>query len=150
MQDKKQWILRDRSIRERLIVWLNGLDINLEKPLRVLVEPYKKNRSLAQNSLMWLWLNQMAKTLQVEHGVKADSEGLKQYFQEKWLGYKAVWIDEERMYKRVIGTSELNTAQFTEFLQQIEAYAASELGMTLPHPEDQYYEAMGIPFTRSA
>ena len=35
----------------------------------------------------------------------------------------------------------LNTTQMTEFMNKIQADAASELGIMLPIPDDRYFEA---------
>ena len=42
---------------------------------------------------------------------------------------------------RIAGhTSGLTTEQMTEFLNKVQADAASEYGITLPNPEDLYFE----------
>lgn len=115
---------------------------NEPDPIKVKIEPYKKNRSLAQNNLMWMWLTEIAKFLNNEHGIKAKPEDLKVEFQGRWLGYKTCVHSSGGYFDKLIGTSELTTPMFTEFLNQMEIYANSELGMQLPHPEDMYYEAM--------
>jgi len=147
MKVTQRYILRDSRIRDRLKVYLDSLAIDPEKPLEVLIKRYKINRSLAQNNLMWEWLGVIVNHLRDEHGVKTNSEDLKHYLQTEYLGFKAVLVPlcqtDQPFIRRVIGTSELNTAQFTEFLGRIEVYANSELGVNLPHPADDYYEAMG-------
>ncbi len=37
-------------------------------------------------------------------------------------------------------SSRLNTKQMTDFMMKIQADAASELGITLPVPDDRYFE----------
>ena len=49
----KRYILRDASIRDRLITNLNALEIDQDKPLEVLIRPYKKNRSLGRYNVVW-------------------------------------------------------------------------------------------------
>ena len=44
-----------------------------------------------------------------------------------------------RLKKYVINV--LNTEQMTTFLNQLQADAASELGITLPTPQDRFWEA---------
>ena len=43
----------------------------------------------------------------------------------------------ERIYTT---SSKLNMEQMTEFLNKIQADAAQELGITLPQPEDRFFE----------
>lgn len=142
---KQAFILRDNGIRDRCNTFIDTVEIGDDKPIKkVTIEDYKKDRSAAQNRLMWMWLNQLARHLQDEHGLKTTSEDMKDYFQRGYLGNRP-YVDPSTKGTRirVIGTSELDTAQFTEFLNHIDVYAGSELGLTLPHPEDVYYEAMG-------
>ena len=142
VMDTKRFILRDSSIRDRLIVWLNAQQLDAEKPLEAIFRPYKKNRSLAQNSLMWMWLGIIANHLRDEHGLKTNSEDLKAYFQSLYLGMRNYEDPDGQLGVRHRGTSELKAHEFTEFLNRIDVYAGSELGLRLPHPEDLYYEAM--------
>ena len=69
-------------------------------------------------------------------------EDLKDHFQRTYLGFRPYQLD-GKTYVRLVGTSDLNTAQFTDFLNRIEEYA-NNAGLNLPHPEDSYYDAMGI------
>ena len=142
--ETKRYILRDASIRNRLKVKLDAMELDPQKPYEVLIRPYKKNRSLAQNNLMWKWLTKISNHLNDDHGISASPEDLKDEFQKRWLPIKNITDSQGLMTTRIIGTSELNTAEFTEFLNRIEVYATAELGINLPHPEDLYYEALGI------
>ena len=38
----------------------------------------------------------------------------------------------------------LNTVQMTDFLNKVKADAATELGITLPLPEDRYYNELDV------
>ena len=183
--DKKVFILRDNGIRDRCKTYLDTLTLvpeifDLEephcdkaeeyidvqgtrryrcehppKPIKVTAETYKKNRSLAQNNLMWLWLTALSNFLRQEHGLDCTPEDLKYEFQKRHLGMRTfdkmntVILDKywnapgEYKENRIIGTSEINTDQFTKFLNEIEIYA-NNAGLQLAHPEDLYYSAMGI------
>lgn len=143
MKQKTRYILRDSRIRDRLKVYLDSLVLDQEKPLEVLIKPYKKNRSLAQNNLMWEWLGVIVNHLRDEHGTYTTDDDLKAEFQDKFLQRRVYTSSVGEQKTRATGTSKLNTAQFTEFLSRIEVYANSELGVSLPHPADDYYEAMG-------
>ena len=141
--EKKVFILRDSSIRDSAKTYLDTLSLGPdEKPWKVTIEPYKKNRSLAQNSLLWLWLTRLSNFLRNENGLNTMPEDLKDHFQRTYLGNRPYQLD-GKTYVRLVGTSDLNTAQFTDFLNRIEEYA-NNAGLNLPHPEDMYYEAMEI------
>lgn len=172
--DKKVFILRDSKIRDRCKTFLDTFHLITEvydleerhcddakeyidvqgtkryrcehkpKPIKVTVEDYKKNRSLAQNALMWKWLTLLSNHLRTETGLNTSPEDLKDHFQRLILGFREYQTPTGTYppgRTRTIGTSEINTAQFTSFLNEIEVYAAN-VGLTLPHPEDLYYEAM--------
>ena len=140
----KRYILRDSSVRAVLKTHLDFLVINDENPtMEVIIRPHKKNRTLAQNCLMWDWLTQIAVFLDREHGVKTIPRYLKEEFQERFLGYRSYVKTDGTIGRKLVGTSEITVKPFTEFLNNIEVYARSELGVNLTHPEDYYYEAMG-------
>ena len=60
------------------------------------------------------------------------------YYCKKFL-MKTIKVGErwERIYTT---SSKLNMEQMTEFLNKIQADAAQELGITLPQPEDRFFE----------
>jgi hypothetical protein len=47
----------------------------------------------------------------------------------------------QKMERIYMTSSKLNSEQMTTFLNQIQADAASELGITLPTPQDRFFEA---------
>ena len=91
-----------------------------------------KPRTLAQNNLMWLWFKCMADT----HGT--TKEVYHDYYALKFLSKDVLMGDK---WKKIPGhTKKLNTLQMTDFLEKVKADAAVEFGITLPLPEDKYYE----------
>lgn len=90
-------------------------------------------RSIAQNDLMWMWFQCIAR----ETGASKDD--IYMYYCKKFL-IKTVRVGErlERIYNT---SSKLNTQQMTEFLNNIQSDAREELGITLPRPEDRFFEA---------
>lgn len=143
-------VLRSLEILKAVIGLLQALyeyyKRDQTKAFEVIIRPYRKNRSLAQNNLMWLWLTRIAREYAHARDEKEDwydPKVWKEEFQSKFLGYRVVNTPSgERPH--LIGTSELNTAAFSAFLNDIEHYAGSALEISLPHPEDIYYEAMGL------
>jgi hypothetical protein len=131
-------IIYNDETREEIVEEIRALD--LEKKWVIEVKPWKRNRSLAQNSLYHLWLNVIYKhTGELEDDLHKD------------LAYK--FLDskvEERDGKTVVwvrSTTTLNVKEFTEYLNKIEQWAHfltvdDENPFTLPHPEDIYYDAL--------
>lgn len=96
---------------------------------RLTIERYTEPRTLNQNALMWLWF----KCIEDETGTPGKETY--NHYCRKFLSYVNEWGEE--VYDT---SSHLNTKQMTEFLQKIQADAASELGIILPLPADRYYQ----------
>lgn len=128
-------IIQNESDRARAINQITLL--NAEKVWDVSIKPYKPNRSHAQNRIYWSWLQIIGDHL----GYPKDE--LHVVLAAKFLG-----IVETRCIGEVItqpvSTSSLNIKEFAEYLNRIELFANSELGIILPNQDDLYFEAMGI------
>jgi hypothetical protein len=98
----------------------------------ITVKRQNEKRSIAQNDLMWMWM----KCIENETGTPKDEVYM--YYCKKFL-MRTVSIG-ERMERIYMTSSKLNSEQMTAFLNQIQADAASELGITLPTPQDRYFE----------
>ena len=98
----------------------------------ITVKRQSEKRSIAQNDLMWMWFQCISN----ETGTPKDE--IYMYYCKKFL-MRTMTIGErvERIY---MTSSKLNSEQMTAFLNQIQADAASELGITLPTPQDRYFE----------
>lgn len=98
----------------------------------ITVKRQSEKRSIAQNDLMWMWM----KCIENETGTPKDEVYM--YYCKKFL-MRTVSIG-DRMERIYMTSSKLNSEQMTAFLNQIQADAASELGITLPTPQDRYFE----------
>jgi hypothetical protein len=94
---------------------------------------FKKVRSNDQNALYWMWLT----CLEQETGQEKDS--LHDYFREKYLQvtYDQVFDSERKILQ---STTKLDTVAMKNYLDKIQVFAATELAVTLPDPEDRYFE----------
>jgi hypothetical protein len=81
---------------------------------------------------MWMWFQCISN----ETGTPKDE--IYMYYCKKFL-MRTMSIG-ERMERIYMTSSKLNSEQMTAFLNQIQADAASELGITLPTPQDRYFE----------
>ena len=105
--------------------------LKYDQPWEIVVRPYKKTRSGAQNSLLWVWLTELEK----ETG--NDKETLHEYMKQRFLGVEA----REIMGREVAITNsskKLKVAEFSEYLRNIEAVAV-ENGYILSRPADYEY-----------
>ena len=96
------------------------------------VKRASERRTIAQNDLMWSWFS----CIEEETGTAKNDVYM--YYCKKFL-CKVVSVG-ERMEKIYQTSSMLNTVQMADFLKKIQADAAAELGITLPIPEDRYFE----------
>jgi hypothetical protein len=122
----------NQATKQAVIQYLNRLPDD-GKRRDVSITLHREKRTIPQNRLYRLWL-----------GVIADETGydstddLHEAFKVMFLGTKTVEIG--RIEQTIpISTTKLDTAQFTHFLERLEAWAGSELGIILPHPEDAYW-----------
>lgn len=98
----------------------------------VTITKEKELRSIDQNSLMWLWFTC------ISHETGAYKEDVHNYYCAKFLRKQISWNGMSRTI--VEGTSRLTKDKMTDFLNNVQADAASEFGITLPQPEDTYFE----------
>ena len=96
------------------------------RPLQVQVSEYKTKRSLEQNSLYWARLEQIADNVWVDG---------KQFSKDAWHGHMGdLYLPKEQTPGGrliPISTRHLDVGEFSEYLNKIEAYAATELGVEL-------------------
>ena len=104
----------------------------------ITVKRANEKRSIAQNDLMWMWLA----CIERETGTPKDDVYM--YYCKKFL-MKTIRVGEklERIYNT---SSKLNTEQMKTFLDKIQHDALTELGITLPNPQDRFFEAFYSQF----
>ena len=122
--------LQSEIDREMVIGYIRRLDISK----LFVVEVLQKNphRTISQNSLYWLWLTC------IEEETGNDRNDLHEIFKKKFLLPTEIEIFGEKILKYT--TTDKDTLQFKMYLDKIQAFASTELSITLPDPEDQYWE----------
>lgn len=101
-----------------------------------------QKRTLSQNRLMWLWFA----CIEAETG--QPSQDVHDYYCSKLLQREIINPLTGEITKVCGGTSTMNTAQMTQFLNQVQADAATELGITLPLPSDLGYDEFRLQYER--
>lgn len=127
---KQEIIIRDEVLRSRVIDLIRTL--NLGKPWCVTLEPYRKRRSLSQNSLMWAWLNEVADHVSQHTGT--DIDDIHEYFKQQFLPAKIKEVLGETIEVR--STTKLTTLEMASYMEKIYAWVTSELGVLLPLPQE--------------
>ena len=119
----------------RSLRWLKNGDYT------IILKRKNTKRSLLQNDLMWLWLT----CIQDETGT--PKEDIYKYYCKKFLLYKTeIFNGRTEIFYRT--SSELNKEEMAEFLNHIQADAATELGIILPNPEDRAFEMFYDKYSR--
>lgn len=126
------FVLKNDDIKKNCINHIQSLD----GVYRVTIDKYKKDRTKAQNSLMWMWLGI------ISNDTGESPENLHEIFKLRFLGTEKI---QSMGYSIEIpkSTTKLTTQEFTDYLDKIEGLALS-IDIRLPHPQDLYYEAMGV------
>ena len=92
-----------------------------------------KRRTLDQSR--WFWLCMTC----IEKETGTDRNDAHDFFCTRFLR-RHVEIN-GRLKEVIYGTSRLDTFQFGEFMEKVQAFTSQELGITLPNPSDMYWEA---------
>lgn len=119
-------------------------EVSMEKPFDFLCSLLKngtytlsikrktQRRTQSQNALMWMWFKCMEDSSGTDKQDWHDYYCAKFLTTEKELGGKRFTI--------IGGTSTLNTVQMSNFMDKVQADAATEWGVTLPLPQDRFYQ----------
>jgi hypothetical protein len=107
--------------------------LNEDKSWVIKIEPKKTVRTIASNRLYWLWLA----CISDETG--SDKDELHRYFGDKYLPK----VEKIVLYNIVfvpISTTKLGTIQYKNYLDKIQIFASTELGISLPNPNDLIFD----------
>jgi hypothetical protein len=117
--------------RNMVIAYIQRLDIK-KKLYTVETLEKKAGRSISQNSLMWLWLTC------IEQETGQDRNELHDLFKDLYI----LPVEVEVLGRKIIRhtTTDKDTLQFKEYLDKIQIFASTELGIKLPDPADQYWQ----------
>jgi hypothetical protein len=105
------------------------------RPLEVRVSVYKAKRSTDQNALMWALLQQIADQAWIG-GRHFDAEVWHEHFKRELLpdetarGVKKWRVLPSGHRELFMGTSDLDVAEFSAYLDALQAKAATDLGVT--------------------
>lgn len=100
------------------------------KPYTVEIKVKRKQRSTDQNRLYWMWL----KCIMNETGEHKDR--LHEFFKLHFLGQDEHYVFDRWQVVVPRSTTELDTKQMSDYLERVQQFAATELGIVLPNPED--------------
>lgn len=116
------FVLRSTEARQHAIDFIEGLDSS--KLYELVVRIHKTKRSESQNARYWAILGIVA--ADTGH----STEELHEHLKREFLGFEVVSVMGKE-YERVKSTTSLDTKQFAEYCDRVEAWAVVDLGMGL-------------------
>jgi len=133
------WIIRGvEEIDERLKFLAADLRRRNTWPMRLDVKKHTNPRTLDQNSLFWMWCDQLASYLTAK-GRPMTKDDVHDLMCHLFLGYEERKLGGE-IVRTLRGTSKLDKGEFHHFLEQMDAKAV-EWGCQLTYPiASEYHE----------
>lgn len=113
-----------------------------EKSYDVTITPHRRNRTVPQNRLYWLHVA----CLSDETG--SDRDEVHNELKRLYLPSESVTGLYGETVVRPISTSKLDTAQFTAYLEKVEAFALTDLDIRLPKPGDAVFDQFEEKYSR--
>lgn len=110
-------------------------ELQASRRLWLSVQPLEDARSLQQNKFYWgVVLRQISEQAQVE-GIGANADGWHLYFKKMFLGYQFTKVKEPGKKRKTVkrelrSTTDLSVRQFAEYIERIQAHAATVFGVT--------------------
>ncbi|WP_024873132.1 recombination protein NinB [Tolumonas lignilytica] len=117
--------------------------LSIDGPHEVSIKPVKKTRTLNQNAVFHMWMNELSAFLIAAGRKFATPEWSKDAMKHSFLGY----IETDRVdvvtgavmtVRELQHTSRLNTGAMYHFMEQVEAWCAS-IGCLLTIPNNSEY-----------
>ena len=98
------------------------------KPLRVIVTEEDRRRNTEQNARYWVLLKAISEQAWV-NGKQFDKEVWHELFARQFLPLEEMVLPDGEIIQRRVTTTKLKVGEFSDYMQQVEAYAAMELGV---------------------
>jgi hypothetical protein len=133
------YTLISEEVRDNLFKRL--LEIPLDGKTRVTIADAKGKRSEAINRLMWMWYGEIQVFLRESGQGIYSTDDIHEFMINLLLPRKMVAI--RGQYRDIRAhTSKMNNKEMANYLDLLDHYAGSELGLSLTHPIDLFNEAM--------
>ncbi len=120
---KRRFVLRNREIIERLIAFLLSLPLDDDRPLEVVIRPYRSKRTLEQNAYYWRLIGEIADF------TGDDKESVSLERKARFLApVKVVELPDGSKAAAFPSTADMTVKELATFCEIIEAWAVRELG----------------------
>lgn len=108
---------------------------------RLIIKPWREKRTTSQNSLLWMWNDDVAKAASLYSSCVHISEELHEYLKGMFCPAKPISVF--GVTKLVKSTKLLDTEEMTFYLRRIEVWCV-ERGIKLRIPADSEYHSKGV------
>ena len=113
----------DRKKLHSILSMLANFLIRPEDDYELILRTTVYKRSNDQNRRYWSILNELAEQCDVR-GQKFAAETWHEYFKGRFIGQEDIQLPNGKAFTRPISTTTLDKAAFSEYMLQIEAFAA--------------------------
>lgn len=129
----RTFVLRDDNACKSLYGFLRAnwtAMLGMGKPLVVTVTEWKAKRSTDQNKKLHALIRDLAAQAWVG-GRQYDEDAWKEHIRRKFIGTEDVTLPDGTRIDRGISTTTLSVAECSDLIEQINQWAADELGVVL-------------------
>ena len=128
----KTFVLREPKHASALWEFLKGWEdaADAGKPWAVQIGPENTKRSLASNRYYWQLLNQVSERAWIE-GRQYSTEVFHELMKRRFIGV----IDLPGGGSMAMSSSDLSVREFIEYVEQVEVFAATDLGVVFMEPD---------------
>lgn len=125
---ERRFVLHNDFIRTNLLSFLQKLDI--AQAIEIIVRPFIEKRSLEQNARLWK-LHELAGEY-----VGCSADDMHEDMLCKFYGYTEVRMPSGDIKRKPLKRSSVrNKKEFSEFMERVEAFYISDLGVCLDQRE---------------
>jgi len=137
----KQIVIENEHDRQKVIKRLQEFDLTKRKCLFT-IENYVEGGTEEQRKGFHWWLRKLAQLWYEAGHPKYGPETWKILFRKLFLGYEDITMPNGKIEKRLRRTRDLKKREYSEFMEQIDYYCATELEIVLPRLglEGEQYE----------
>lgn len=120
--ERRWYIGNSREKLQQVATVLREFRLQDQDDYELVLRERRKARSVEQNRRYWAIVNEIAQ--QPVQGQRFIAEAWHEWFKGKFIGKEEVKLPNGEIYNRPISTTTLDVVQFSEYMTQIEAWAA--------------------------
>ena len=132
---KKTYYIENEKERDQLFDRMKSKEV--KRPWQVVVSYVESIRSMKQNRLYWMWVQEI-----IDHITLSTGETKTKKQIDAWLLDMFAPSEQSefrgKIFNVVTTTSDMTMKQMAHYLNDIELYCPTELELALTHPPDLY------------